>query len=62
MTNAIAGEDDFLKYLIESIDRADRIRFIVSFLMESGAKLIVPALQAAVARGVKIEILTGRYY
>jgi len=61
MTNAIAGENDFLKYLIEAIGRADRIRFIVSFLMESGAKLIAPALQAAVARGVDIEILTGRY-
>ena len=61
MTNSIAGEDNFLKYLIEAIDKANRIRFIVSFLMESGAKLIAPALQEAAARGVNIEILTGRY-
>lgn len=61
MTNAITSEDDFLKYLIEASGRADRIRLIVSFLMESGAKLIAPALQVAVARGVDIQILTGRY-
>lgn len=34
---------------------------IVSFLMESGVKMIVKDLEKALRRGVKIRILTGNY-
>lgn len=61
MTNAIAGKHDFLKYLTEGIERVHRVRYMVSYLMESDAKLIAPALHAAAVRGASIEILAGSY-
>lgn len=62
MLNAITGLDDhLLPRLEEAIERADRIRLIVGFVMESGVKLILPTLQQAARRGVPIEILTGQY-
>ena len=62
MVNAIVGKDVLLiKSLTQAIARAADIRFNVSFLMESGAKLIAPHLRDAAARGVQIKILTGRY-
>ncbi|MCW3490227.1 DEAD/DEAH box helicase family protein [Dethiobacter alkaliphilus] len=62
MTNVITGRENFLvNYLSESIQKAQSIRFIVSFLMESGAKLLVTELENAAKRGVPIKILTGRY-
>ena len=45
----------------ESFGSALKIDFIVSFLMESGVKMLLPDLREAVSRGVKIRILTGRY-
>ena len=62
MYNAITGINDHLIfYLNDSLQRAVRIRFIVSFLLESGAKLLVGELENAVKRGVPVKILTGRY-
>lgn len=62
MTNAIVGQEDHLiAYLVQAIDRAQRIHFNVAFLLESGAKLIAPHLQRAAGRGAGINILTGRY-
>lgn len=62
MPNSIIGKDDHLiTYLDESISEAKKIRFIVSFLMESGAKMIASHLQEAARRGVDIQILTGKY-
>lgn len=63
--NAITGNCDRSKFLYwqlkESFGSALKIDFIVSFLMESGVKMLLPDLQEAVSRGVKIRILTGRY-
>jgi superfamily II DNA or RNA helicase len=60
--NAIIGcNDHLLNYLNESLLKAKRVRFIVSFLLESGAKLISRQLQQAASKGVPIQILTGRY-
>ncbi len=41
--------------------RARSVDFIVSFLMESGVKIILPYLREAIQRGVKVRILTGKY-
>lgn len=62
MGNAITGLDNHLYESLEkSIEKATEIKFNVSFLMESGAKLLLPMLVKAVQRGVKIKILTSRY-
>lgn len=62
MTNAITGINNCLvDHLNASLKKAKSIRFIVSFLMESGAKLLSKELEEAVLRGVPIRILTGRY-
>ena len=60
--NAITGDSNHLyKQLKNSMERADRIDIIVSFLMESGVKLILPDLKEAQKRGAVIRILTGNY-
>ena len=47
--------------LKKSIENAESIDIIVSFLMESGVKLILNDLEKAIEKGVKIRILTGNY-
>lgn len=47
--------------LVNSISKAERIDILVSFLMESGVKMLVKSFHKAVDRGVKIRILTGNY-
>ena len=63
--NAITGGYDKSRYLYYqikfSISKAVRIDIIVSFLMESGVKLILNDLNKALDRGVSIRILTGNY-
>lgn len=63
--NSITGNLNRSKQLYyqlkEAFKTAERIDFIVSFLMESGIKMILPDLREAVNRGVKIRILTGKY-
>lgn len=60
--NAFTGDSNLLYMkLKQSIAQANQIDIIVSFLMESGVKMIVKDLKAAVERGVKIRILTGNY-
>ncbi|MGI6362921.1 MAG: DEAD/DEAH box helicase family protein [Bacillota bacterium] len=62
MRNSFTGrEDHLLRYLNNCIQRAERIRFIVAFLMESGAKLLASQLADAARRGIPIQILTGKY-
>jgi superfamily II DNA or RNA helicase len=62
LPNAITGINDHLRpYLEEAMQRADRIRLIVAFVMESGVKLLVPPLKQAADRGARIQLLTGRY-
>ena len=60
--NAITGDKNFLYYrLKESFKRSEKIDIVVSFLMESGVKLILNDIRDAVDRGVSIRILTGNY-
>lgn len=63
--DAITGNREKCKYLYYqlkgSIDKAESIDIIVSFLMESGVRLILGDLKAAINKGVKIRILTGNY-
>jgi HKD family nuclease len=62
LPNAITGINDHLHpYLEKAMQRADRIRLIVAFVMESGVKLLVPQLKLAAERGARIQLLTGRY-
>ena len=61
-SNAITGDSRFLYYQLKmSINRADKIDIIVSFLMESGVRLILNDLKMAIERGVQIRILSGSY-
>ena len=47
--------------LIQSLKKADSVDIIVSFLMESGVKMLLEELDNALKRGAKIRILTGNY-
>lgn len=61
-SNSITGDKDHLyPKLKQSFKTATTIDIIVSFLMESGVKLILQDLKEALKRGVKIRILTGNY-
>lgn len=60
--NVITGNNNYLYYrLKEAMKKSKSIDIIVSFLMESGVKLILDDLKEAINRGVKIRILTGNY-
>ena len=64
-TDVMTGDRNrnrFLYYQLKmSILKADKIDIIVSFLMESGVRMILKDLKAALDRGVKVRILTGNY-
>ena len=47
--------------LVQSLQRAESVDIIVSFLMESGVKLLLGELENALHRGARIRILTGNY-
>ena len=60
--NCITGHNDHLyKRLQQSIDRATSIDIIVSFLMESGVKLLQKDLEEIRDKNIPIRILTGNY-
>lgn len=60
--NCITGGDDYLlDQLKPAFLKADSIDIIVSFIMESGARLILDYLKEAADRGARIRILTGGY-
>ena len=65
ITDVMTGDRNRNRYLYYqlkmSMSKADSIDIIVSFLMESGVKLILNDLKAALERGAKIRILTGNY-
>ena len=44
-----------------SMLKADRIDIIVSFMMESGVRMILKDLKSALDRDVQIRVLTGNY-
>lgn len=64
-TDVMTGGNNVNRYLIyqlrTSISTAERIDIIVSFLMESGVKLLLNDLRSALDRGAKVRILTGNY-
>lgn len=64
-TDVMTGDKNrnrFLYYQLKmSMLKADRIDIIVSFLMESGVRMILQDLKAALDRGVPVRILTGNY-
>ena len=64
-TDVMTGDRNrrrFLYYQLKmSIQLAKRIDIIVSFLMESGVRLILGDLKAALDRGASIRLLTGNY-
>ena len=62
VSNAITGNKNHLiNRLRTSIKNAKSIDIIVSFLMESGVKMLLNDLKEALDRGVNIRILTGNY-
>ena len=64
-TDVMTGDKDrsrFLYYQLKmSIKKAKRVDIIVSFLMESGVRMILDDLRMALDRGVQIRLLTGNY-
>lgn len=64
-TDVMTGDKNrnrFLYYQLKmSMLKANQIDIIVSFLMESGVRMILRDLKAALDRGVQVRILTGNY-
>ena len=60
--NCIIGSQDHLyKHIKQSLHTAKSIDIIVSFLMESGVKLIQKDLEEIANKNIPIRILTGNY-
>lgn len=47
--------------LVNSLQKANSVDIIVSFLMESGVSMLLAELEEALNRGAQIRILTGNY-
>ena len=64
-TDVMTGDRNQKRYLYYqlkmSMRQAKRIDIIVSFLMESGVRMILEDLKAALDRGVEVRLLTGNY-
>jgi HKD family nuclease len=64
-TDVMTGDRNKQRYLyyqlVGSLKKAQSVDIIVSFLMESGVKLLLKDLDSALDRGAKIRILTGNY-
>ncbi len=64
-TDVMTGDKNrnrFLYYQLKmSMLKANKIDIIVSFLMESGVRMILKDLKTALDRGVQVRILTGNY-
>lgn len=64
-TDVMTGDRDRRMYLyyqlINSLKKAESVDIIVSFLMESGVKMLLGELENALKRGAGIRILTGNY-
>lgn len=60
--NCITGNNDnLLPRIKEALKKAKRVDIIISFLMESGVRLLEQDLKELVDRNVPIRILTGNY-
>ena len=64
-TDVCTGNNDKRMYLyyqlVNGLRKADSVDIIVSFLMESGVKMLLKELEQALKRGAKVRILTGNY-
>ena len=64
-TDVMTGDTNknrFLLYQLKlSMAQAKQIDIIVAFLMESGVRMLLKDLKAALNRGAQIRILTGNY-
>ena len=64
-TDVMTGDRNQSRFLYfqlkRSIRQAKKIDIIVSFLMESGVRMILDDLKAALDRGTVIRLLTGNY-
>ena len=64
-TDAMTGGPDKRRQLyyqlIQSMKKAESVDIIVSFLMESGVRMLLKELERTLKRGAKIRILTGNY-
>lgn len=64
-TDAMTGGPDKSRQLyyqlIQSMKKAESVDIIVSFLMESGVRMLLKELEHTLKRGAKIRILTGNY-
>lgn len=64
-TDVMTGDRNKSRYLFYqlqlSMAQAKQIDIIVSFLMESGVRMLLKDLKAALDRGARIRILTGNY-
>ena len=64
-TDVMTGDRNKRMYLYNqlalSLKKAETVDIIVSFLMESGVKMLLKDLGNALKRGAKIRILTGNY-
>ena len=65
LTDAMTGGQDKRRQLyyqlIQSMKKAESVDIIVSFLMESGVRMLLKELEHTLKRGAKIRILTGNY-
>ena len=64
-TDVMTGDRDQRMYLyyqlVSSLRKAVSVDIIVSFLMESGVKMLLEELDNALNRGARVRILTGNY-
>lgn len=65
ITNVMTGGDSKQRYLyyqlMDSLSKAKDVDLIVSFLMESGVRMILDGLKSVLDRGGRVRILTGNY-
>lgn len=62
MKEVFTGRNDLLlDYLRDSLSKCHSAVFLVSFVMDSGIKLLLPSIESAIERGAKIEIFTSDY-
>lgn len=60
--NCITGDNNFLyMHLKNALDKAIKVDIIVSFIMESGVRLLQKDLKEIVKKNIPIRILTGNY-
>ncbi|WP_293682659.1 DEAD/DEAH box helicase family protein, partial [uncultured Phenylobacterium sp.] len=55
------GDDPLLPHLVRHIDDATTVDIAVAFIMESGARLLIPHLRDLLARGGRLRFITGDY-